>query len=196
MNGAVDRHDAMAGGPDADDLPVVDAGPFRLRRFEHHDVPMVVEASADPLIPLVSSLPAEVGEDGALAFVERQRHRLADGYGYSFVIAERSSDLGVGSLGVWTRDIDQGRASVGYWVVASARCRGAASHALRAASAWALDGLGIPRLELYVEPWNAASVRTAESAGFTCEGLLRSWQEVGGERRDMLVYSLLPGDRR
>ncbi|MDV6277748.1 GNAT family protein [Rhodococcus erythropolis] len=58
-------------------------------------------------------------------------------------------------------------------------------------SEWAQTTLKIPRLELYVEPWNAASLRTADNAGFTREGLLRSWQEVGGERKDMYMLSKL-----
>jgi ribosomal-protein-alanine N-acetyltransferase len=77
-------------------------------------------------------------------------------------------------------------------VAASARGRGAAGHAVAAIARWAFTGLRIPRLELYVEPWNQASIRTAERAGFRREGLLRSWQEVGGQRRGMYMYSLLP----
>jgi RimJ/RimL family protein N-acetyltransferase len=53
----------------------------------------------------------------------------------------------------------------------------------------------IPRLELNVEPWNTASIRTAEGAGLRREGLLRSWETVGGERRDMLMFSFLEDDR-
>jgi RimJ/RimL family protein N-acetyltransferase len=79
-------------------------------------------------------------------------------------------------------------------VAGPARGRGAAGHALRTLTFWALGVRGIPRLELYVEPWNEACIRTAERAGFRQEGLLRGWQEVGGERKDMLMYSLLPGD--
>lgn len=61
----------------------------------------------------------------------------------------------------------------------------------------ALAGFGLgqfERLELYVEPWNEASWRTAERVGFRREGLLRQYQYVGSERRDMYVYSLLPGE--
>ncbi|WP_405670334.1 MULTISPECIES: GNAT family N-acetyltransferase [unclassified Streptomyces] len=60
---------------------------------------------------------------------------------------------------------------------------------------WALRELRIPRLELYVEPWNTGSVRTAERAGFQREGLLRGWQQVGAHRRDMFMYSLLNGEQ-
>lgn len=45
------------------------------------------------------------------------------------------------------------------------------------------------RLQLFVEPWNVASIRTAERAGFEREGLLRSWREVAGKRRDFLCFS-------
>lgn len=178
---------------DTDRLPVLEAGPYRLRGFEPRDIAMVVEAGADPVIPLVASVEAGCGPVEAGEFVVRQRRQLQDGYGYSFVVADGARDYGVGSIGLWLADVDQGRATVGYWIVASARGRGAAAHALRALSGWAMGELGIPRLQLHVEPWNVPSARTAEAAGYHREGLLRSWQVVGGERRDMEVYSLVAG---
>ena len=45
------------------------------------------------------------------------------------------------------------------------------------------------RIELWIEPGNAPSLRVAEEAGFTREGLLRSFMVVAGQRRDMLMYS-------
>ena len=74
----------------------------------------------------------------------------------------------------------------------SARGHGAAATALAALSRF---GLGrFERLELYVEPWNEASWRTAERVGYRREGLMRQFQHIGGERRDLYLYSLLPGD--
>lgn len=51
---------------------------------------------------------------------------------------------------------------------------------------------GVPelhRVELYIEPWNVASARTAEAAGYQHEGLLRGQQVIGGRRVDMMIYS-------
>jgi RimJ/RimL family protein N-acetyltransferase len=93
------------------------------------------------------------------------------------------------------KDLNEGRASLGYWVVRSARGQGVAAEGLGAVAAWALGDLRIPRLQLYVEPWNAASRRTAERVGFRSEGLLRSWQQVGEQRRDMIMYSIPGTDR-
>jgi RimJ/RimL family protein N-acetyltransferase len=175
-------------------LPTLPAGPFLLRQFELTDLDLVREAAADPHIPLITTVPAGFTEQDGTRFIERQWDRARLGAGYSFAIADAATGRAVGHIGLWLRDLPEGRCSVGYWVAGPARGRRAAGHALTALARWALRDLRVPRLELYVEPWNQASVRTAEAAGFRREGLLRSWQEVGGERRDMFMYSLLPAD--
>ena len=53
--------------------------------------------------------------------------------------------------------------------------------------AWTIPALH--RVELYIEPWNTSSLRVAEASGFQREGLLRSHQEIGGRRRDMLLFA-------
>ncbi|GAA3392933.1 GNAT family N-acetyltransferase [Streptomyces roseoviridis] len=176
------------------DVPELAApGDLTLRPWRLTDLPLVAEAARDPYIPLITTVPSPYSEAEGVAFVERQWSRAATGAGYPFVIVS-GAGRPLGTVGLWVRDLPQGRASLGYWLAASARGHGAASRALTAVTAWALDELRVPRLELHVEPWNTASLRTAESAGFRREGLLRGWQEVGGERRDMYVYGLLAGD--
>jgi ribosomal-protein-alanine N-acetyltransferase len=175
-------------------VPELGAGPFRLRAWQVKDLSLVREASSDPHVPEITTVPANYTEEEGREFLQRQWNRAARGEGYSFVIAEAEGDRGIGAIGLWLRNIDLGRASVGYWVISSARGRHAALHALRAVRDWALATLHIPRLELYVEPWNTASIHTAEAGGFRREGLLRSWETVGGERQDMLMFSLVQGD--
>ena len=62
------------------------------------------------------------------------------------------------------------------------------------ASGWAFRDAGIARLQLWVEPVNAASVRVAERSGFRADGVLRSFIERDGVRRDVVFYSLLPSE--
>jgi Acetyltransferase (GNAT) domain len=65
--------------------------------------------------------------------------------------------------------------------------------AVRLLCAFAFGELGVERLEAYIEPDNVASRRVVESLGFSEEGLARARElPVYGERRDMVVYSLLP----
>jgi RimJ/RimL family protein N-acetyltransferase len=172
----------------------IDGGAVVLRPFADQDVPLVVAVVTDPLIPLITTVPTSGSTRDAQAYIDRQNGRFAEGIGYSFAIADAASDGAVGQIGLWTRDADRtGRASIGYWVASAFRRRGHAAAALAALVGWASGLPELERLELYVEPWNRGSWRTAEACGFQREGLLRSWQRVGAERRDMFLYSLLPG---
>ncbi|GGJ54948.1 GNAT family N-acetyltransferase [Glutamicibacter ardleyensis] len=171
--------------------PVLDALDYRLRPFEAKDAELVREASIDPLIPLITTVPSNGVDEEILDFIERQRLRLVDQSGYSFAIADAGSDQAVGQIGLWLKNSGQGRASAGYWIGPSHRNKGIASAALDALSRWGLELPEIHRLELYIEPWNEGSWRAAERCGYIREGLLRSWQEVGGQRKDMYMYSRL-----
>ena len=168
-------------------------GPVVLREFEVRDVPMAVEASTDPYIPLIGTLPANASEQEAQDWVDRQRGRLAEGLGFSFAVAEADTDRAVGAIGLWLAGLRQGRATAGYSIIPSSRGRGLAAAALIAVTEFAWTIPALHRIELHVEPWNEGSVRTAERAGYEREGLMRSHQEIGGRRRDMLLYATVRG---
>lgn len=174
------------------ELPRLQSAELVLRAFSAADAPLVAEASADPLIPLITTVPTTADAAAVQSYIARQRERASSGQGYSFVIAAAPTDVGLGQIGLWPQT--HGRASIGYWVSPSARHRGVAQHALQMVSEWGLTLPGLHRLELYVEPWNEGSWRAAERAGYTREGLLRSWEQIGDERRDMYMYSRLPTD--
>jgi RimJ/RimL family protein N-acetyltransferase len=176
------------------EMPVITRPPIVLRTFRDEDLGLVRSVASDPLIPLITTVPASGNASDARAYIERQRERLASGVGYSFAIADAVTGDAVGQAGLWLRNVDEGRASTGYWIAARFRKRGYAIAALEAISRWGLSLDGIHRVELYVEPWNEGSWRAAERVGYVREGLLRSWQRVGAERRDMYMYSLLRAD--
>lgn len=175
-------------------MPVIAHPPVVLRAFRDNDAGVVQSVAGDALIPLITTVPTSGDADDAHAYIERQRQRLTTGAGYSFAIADAATDVAVGQVGLWLKNLDDGRASTGYWVASQWRHHGYATAALDAISRWGLSLDGIHRVELYVEPWNEGSWRAAERVGYVREGLLRSWQQVGPERRDMYMYSLLPRD--
>jgi [ribosomal protein S5]-alanine N-acetyltransferase len=164
-------------------------GPVVLRAFEPADLPMALELSTDPYAPSIGTMPAHATETEAAAWIERQRGRWAEGAGFSFAVAERDGGAAVGQVGLWLRQLTEGRATAGYFVAPSARGRGIAAAALRAVTTFGWTIPGLHRVELYIEPWNTASVRTAETAGYQREGLLRCHTEIAGRRRDMLLYA-------
>lgn len=173
------------------DFPEIIATPWKARKFSLSDLPMVQEASKDPLIPLISTIPAEYSEEEGVAYIKRQWSRFDTGEGYAFAVANHETDQAVGFAFLCFRGKDRERASLGYWVIESFRGRGIAKTILKEIVQWAQRDLSIERLELYVEPWNVASIKTAKAAGFKEEGLMRRWEKVGHERKDMIMMSLI-----
>lgn len=164
-------------------------GAARLRGLTEGDVPMLVDLSSDPYLPLIGSLPGNTDRDGALGYIERQQDRLTTGAGYAFCVALAASDEAVGGAGLWLASIDQGLATAGYCIAPRHRGRRLASQALRALTTFAWTLPQVQRIQLYIEPWNMASERTAQIAGYQGEGVLRRHQVIGGKHVDMLLYA-------
>lgn len=171
------------------------SGGVILRPLCAADVRMLCELSTDPYVPLISTLPANATEQQGYEFIERQADRLVSGLGYSFCVADHFTHEGLGTAGVWITAPETGRATLGYAVAPSARGRGVATDALRAATTFAWTLPQLVRLELYIEPWNSRSIGAADAADYRQEGLLRSHQPIGSRRADMLLFAnLKPGE--
>jgi RimJ/RimL family protein N-acetyltransferase len=161
-------------------------GDIALRPFTEDDVPVLVEICADPEIPRWTSVPSPYTEDDARRFVRGLENV------HAFAVVDAETDELLGSVGFGLED--HGRAGFGYWTRKEARGREVATRALRLLTRWAAREHGLARLQLVVEPANTASIRVAEKAGFRREGLLRSYIELKGTRRDVYLYALLPED--
>lgn len=166
-------------------------GAVVLREFVDADAEVGQELSRDPYVPLVSTLPPDATEEQAQGWVERNRDRWNLGKGFSFAIAAAASGRGLGQIGLWLDELHHGRGSAGYFIRPSARGRGLAVDALVALTGFAWTVPGLHRMQLFIEPWNTASLRTAERSGYQPEGLLRGYMEIGGRRRDMVVWATL-----
>jgi len=173
-------------------VPQLQNGPVLLRPFLPSDLPLIRQAAVDPYIPAVTSIPSRYSDEEARTFIERQQRHAIEGHGFPFVIAAAANPrLAFGGAGLWLHEIESGRASIGYWVIPTERGKKRAGWALRTLVAFAFETLAIPRLHLSVEPWNVASQRTAEFAGFTREALLRRWERINDVQRDVYTYSLM-----
>ena len=156
-----------------------------LREPTEEDVPALTEALQDPEIPRWTRVPSPYTEDDARAW-------LAATDEDRFVIVDRETGELLGGVGL--RTPEDGVAEIGYWVKREARGRGVAPRAVRLLSEWGLRERGLARISLMTEPKNRASQRVAVKAGYRREGLLRAWMELKGERRDFIMFSLVPED--
>jgi ribosomal-protein-alanine N-acetyltransferase len=156
-----------------------------LRAYTEDDVPALVATLNDREISRWTRIPFPYTEEDAWEFLRSTTETAFA------VINKRTGDL-LGGIGL--RLPADGIGEVGYWVRREARGRGVATRALLLISRWALEDQKLVRVQLTAEPGNVASQRVAEKAGYTREGLLRRFLNIGGERRDGIMFSRLPED--
>ncbi|XVV17437.1 GNAT family N-acetyltransferase [Actinoplanes sp. CA-131856] len=160
-----------------------------LRPWRDTDIDFILTLTSDPLIPLISHIPATHDPDAARAFITAQNTRHTQGHGWAWAVVPHHHDHPTGYVGaLWTART-AGRASIGYWTGGQARRTGLTTDAVTTAATWLLTHTGVARLEAYIEPWNTASARVAEKAGFQREGLMKSFAPIGGERKDAYLYA-------
>jgi RimJ/RimL family protein N-acetyltransferase len=162
---------------------------FVLRPWRDSDLGELAQASSDRYITSITSVPAPYTTEAGHAFLRRMTELAAGGVVVPRAIAERTTGAVVGHISLRLRDLDLGRIGLGYWVLPAARGRGAAGEAVSGFTDWAFARLGAQRAELCVEPWNEPSKRVALRAGFVREGLLRSFQAMGGQRCDVEMFA-------
>ncbi|HET9138162.1 GNAT family protein, partial [Actinophytocola sp.] len=84
--------------------------------------------------------------------------------------------------------------NIGIRLMANARGRGISHLAGRMLASYLLDTTDLDRIEANSEVSNVPGWRGLEKAGFHREGVTRGVSVRGGERRDMLLYSLMRDD--
>jgi ribosomal-protein-alanine N-acetyltransferase len=96
---------------------------------------------------------------------------------------------GIGIVGTWAPG--DHCAEFGYWLASSFRGLGLMAHTIRSFSDHAFQRLGVHRLYATPFPFNRASHRALEKAGFEREGVLRDHHRKQGAYIDAIVYGRL-----
>lgn len=173
--------------------PELGDGVVRLRRWDLGDLDCVREAATDPRIPEGTTVPAVYTAELGQAFIQRQWSRIDTGEGVSLAVADAATDDAVGVAVLLVRP-QPAVVGIGYWVVPHARGRGLAARAVGLLSRWALAEAGMARVEAWVDRENVPSQRVLTAAGFTREGILRSFLSFSGRRADAVVFSRVADD--
>ena len=177
--------------------PSLSDGVVRLEPLEARFGPELAGVVLDPDIVRFTRLPTRPGEGFVEGWLSRYERGWEDGSRAGFaIVADDGNDDGalLGFMALIRIDWDALEAEVGYLLAPAARGRGLAGRALELLSRWALDALGLVRLEAWIDTENGASLRVAERAGYTREGVRRSTHFKAGRRVDMAIYSLLAGE--
>ncbi len=147
----------------------------------------------DPDVRRYTRVPTAVPKGFAAAWLARYEEGWRDGSRAGFAIESHEGEfLGLGLFVDLNADGRQGE--IGYVVGAEARGRGVATRTLELLTHWGFAGLGLERIELWIEVTNAGSELVAERAGYRREGVLRSYWFKEEIRGDFGIWSRLRSD--
>ena len=88
-------------------------------------------------------------------------------------------------------ELENHKASMGYYIGENCQGQGLASSAVHAVIGYCFDTLGLHRIELQCAAGNMASQKVAKRLGFRWEGMLRQAELLNGDYVDLFVYGLL-----
>jgi RimJ/RimL family protein N-acetyltransferase len=172
--------------------PPLEDGVIALRGWRNSDARDIARMFEDPEALEWTRAPAPYREGDAFQWLASLPGLMRRGDALPLAVIDAQDGTLLASIDLRMRG--ENRAEVGYVVAAWARGRGVGTRALRLVARWAFENLKLARLELLVQPGNEASLALGGRVGFTSEGLLRSYSLVRGERKDMVMMSLLPGE--
>jgi RimJ/RimL family protein N-acetyltransferase len=92
-------------------------------------------------------------------------------------------------------DVERTSAEIGYWLGRAFWGRGIATEAVRAATLYAFDQLGMHRVFAVPFGRNPASTRVLKKVGYLREGILRRSAIKDGELIDQMLYAAYDDDR-
>jgi ribosomal-protein-serine acetyltransferase len=165
----------------------------RLRPYRLDDAPALWEAVQESMAELQPWLPwchPAYSIHESRSWLQIQVAAFQQGAAFEFaMLAPDGRFLG----GCGLNQID--RANLGYWVRTAATNEGVATRAVHLLRDWAFEKTDLIRLELVIAVENQKSLRVAEKAGASREGVLRKRLFLSGVAHDATMFSLTKGDR-
>jgi RimJ/RimL family protein N-acetyltransferase len=168
-----------------------------LRPYERADAPLLKDAVDSSLDHLREFMSWAWFAPEPLAVIEERIDEFSRGFergdGWFFAMFALDGSGLVGGSGLHRR-VGPEALEIGYWLRASQVGRGLATEAAAALTRVALECCKAVRVEIHVDPENAASLAIPARLGYVHDATLRRRLppiREGQERRDAMIFSLL-----
>jgi RimJ/RimL family protein N-acetyltransferase len=171
-----------------------------VRCWEPRDAPLLkdaVDSSLDhlrPWLPWAHEEPQPLEEKVELLRRFRGMFDLGQDFIYGILSADESE--AIGGSGLHTRR-GEGTFEIGYWIRESRAGQGMCTEAVAALTRVGFELCEVDRIEIRVDPENAASLAIPRKLGFVEEGTLRGvlhGPDGTPMRGDAVVYALMRGE--
>lgn len=132
----------------------------------------------------------EVHAENWIQFTDSQKKR--DGRPMHWAIRQEDGKL-IGAIGFAHFDLKNHchRAEIGYWIAKPHWGKGLATSALNRITDYAVNDIGLVRIQATTYSENLASQKVLEKSDYQCEGLLRKYYFRDGKYIDAKLYSAI-----
>ena len=162
-----------------------------LRPLVETDALALFQIHADPEVMRYWASPPWTEMEQAHQCIARGQDGFATGSHFQFGIERRADHALVGICSLFSFNLPNRRAEMGYALGRPFWGMGYMNEALHALVDHAFGPLNLHRLEADIDPRNHASAKTLERLGFQKEGYLRERWIVNNEVSDTAFYGLL-----
>jgi ribosomal-protein-serine acetyltransferase len=172
-------------------------GPVAIRPYRFDDAPPMFEAARESIAdiyPWMHWCHPDYTLDECIAWVANRPTAWESGNVYNFAIVSSQDDTILGGGGLSEINYHHRLANLFYWVRSSRARQGVASTATRLIARFGFTEVRLNRIEIVAATTNHPSIRAAEKAGATREGLLRNRILLHGQPQDAFMFSLIPQD--
>ena len=181
-------------------FPVVETARLLMREMEDADVSDIYEyAKAKDSFIYTDGFPTEIEEIAFMINIWRTEAYPSKRFiRWSIVLNEEDKVIGGIYLFLPAGNDESGRRmDIGYEIAKDYWNKGYASEAIEAISRYALQNMGLVRVQAQIIPENIGSIRACEKAGFENEGTLRNYcnyERNGNVLNTMVMMSRIQED--
>jgi ribosomal-protein-serine acetyltransferase len=172
-------------------------GFVRLRPFvdeDRHALFEAIQESADQTSPWLPELNRDLTQGHIVEWLSAVPVAWQNRIAYHLAITDNRDQALIGACGLTQINHGHRFANMYYWVHSGRTGQGIASTAIRVLARFGFEVAGLQRVEIVVDVANVASLRAAEKAGATREGVLRNRLTTSNEVHDAVMFSLIPAD--
>ena len=175
-------------------FPILKTDNLILRQLSVADIGTIFEIFSDDQVTQYYDLETFTNFEQAEKLIAHFQTRYEQREGIRWAITRRMNGEMIGTCGFNGFNRQASRAVIGYDLLRSSWGQGATVQAVKGMLEFGFRRLELHRIEAFVDPENAASIRVLEKLGFHREGLLRDHGFWKGKYWDVVSFSRLRTD--